>query len=152
MGRRGKLLHKKRKSRRPLDVKKSIHLELRLKERLPSFFNPRDKNLKTLFLKLALKNEIKIYNLIFNHTHCHAVIKIENRTEYISFIRELTSKLVSYFSRQTKIKLKKIFEARPWTRVIHWGRDFLKVKKYMNKNETESGVLQATSAVPKEAS
>lgn len=93
----GSLLYKKRKSKRPLDFKKTTHLVLRLKERLPSFFNPRDKRLEKIYLQAAEKNKIKIYNLIFNHSHCHAV-KIESRQEYVRFIRELTSKLVQYFS------------------------------------------------------
>ncbi len=52
----GRLLFKKRKSKRPLNAKKPTHLVLRLKDRIPSFFNPHDRNLKNLFLTLAEKN------------------------------------------------------------------------------------------------
>ncbi len=138
----GRLLFKKRKSKRPLSTKNPTHLVLRLKNRIPSLFNPRDRNLKNLFLSLAEKNEVKIYHLVFNHTHCHCVIMLKHRQNYIRFIRELTSRLVAYFTKQIKVNLKRIFDARPWTRIIQWGKDFMTISNYMKKNEKESGVLQ----------
>ncbi len=138
----GSLIHRKRKSKRVLDFKKSTHLVLRLKGRLPSFFNPRDRKLRLLFVRAAEKNGIKIYQLIFNHTHCHSVLKMESRDDYVRFIREITSKLVGYFSVTTRLKLKGIFDSRPWTRIVQWGKDFKRVKNYMIKNEIESGTLQ----------
>ena len=138
----GRLLFKKRKSKRPLNAKKPTHLVLRLKDRIPSFFNPHDRNLKNLFLTLAEKNEVKVYHLVFNHTHCHCVIKFKHSQNYIRFIRELTSRLVAYFSKQIKVNLKRIFDSRPWTRIIQWGKDFMNITNYMKKNEKESGLLQ----------
>lgn len=141
----GSLLARKRKSKRPLDFKKSTHLVIRLKDGVPSFFNPRDRKLRNLITEVAVKYEIKIYQLVLNHTHCHAVLKLPNRKSYVRFIRELTSKLVNLFSQQINYNLKKIFALRPWTRIIRWGKDFATIKKYMIKNERESGVRQLGS-------
>ncbi len=138
----GRLLYKKRKSKRPLDFKRSTHLVLRLKPNLPSFFNPRDRKVRKLLLEVATKYEVKTYQLILNHTHCHIVMKFSNRKSYVRYIREVTSKLVKLFSEQTKITLKDVFEWRPWTRMIQWGKDFSNTINYMRKNETESGIAQ----------
>ena len=119
-----------------------MHLVLRLKDRVPAFFNPRDKNLRRTILKVADKHGVKIYELICNHTHCHTVIKISKRSQYVAFIRELTSKLVSYFSLGCGLKLKKLFQSRPWSRVVQWGRDFDRVKKYMLKNQWVKTLLR----------
>ena len=95
----GKHLLNKRRSKRPLDFKKSTHLVIRLKPLLPALLSPRDKNLRNGFQKLADKYNIKVYQLVFNHTHLHAVILLPNREAYVGFIKEFTSKLVSYFSK-----------------------------------------------------
>jgi REP element-mobilizing transposase RayT len=138
----GEHLKFKRKSQRPLDFKKTTHLVLRLKPLLPSLINPRDKNLRKGFCKIADKYNIKIYQLVFNHTHLHAAILIPDRKAYTDFIRELTSKLVAYFSKKTKIQFKKIFLNRPFTRIVEWGKGFQKLMNYLVKNEKESGVKQ----------
>ncbi len=138
----GEHLKFKRKSQRPLDFKKTTHLVLRLKPLLPSLLNPRDKILRKGICKVADKYNIKVYQLVFNHTHLHAAILISDRVSYVSFIRELTSKLVSYFSRTTKIQFKKIFLNRPFTRIVDWGKGFRKLMNYLVKNEKESGVRQ----------
>jgi hypothetical protein len=143
----GEQLNGKRKSQRPLDYKKTTYLVLRLKPLLPSLLNPRDKNLRKGFCKIADKYNIKVYQLIFNHTHLHAAILIPDRQAYVSFVRELTSKLVAYFSRTTKIKFKKIFLNRPFTRIVEWGKGFQKLMNYLVKNEKESGVKQIGSKI-----
>jgi REP element-mobilizing transposase RayT len=138
----GEHLKFKRKSQRPLDFKKTTHLVLRLKPLLPSLMNPRDKNLRKGFCKIADKYNVKVYQLVFNHSHLHAAILIPNRESYVSFIRELTSKLVSYFSKSTKVRFKKIFLNRPFTRIVDWGKGIQKLMSYLVKNEIESGVRQ----------
>ncbi len=138
----GSQLYKKRKSARPLAFNKAMHLVLRLNERLPSFFNPKDSQLRIVILKMAEKYEIKTYRLILNHTHLHMLIKLRDRSSYINFIKEITAKLTQNFSDETGIKLNKIFNNRPWTRVVEWGRPFDLLCKYMDKNEKESKAFQ----------
>ena len=138
----GELLKNKRKSKRPLDFKKTTHLVVRLKPFLPSLLSPRDKNLRKGFEKIAAKYNIKVYQLVFNHCHLHAAILFPNRESYVRFIKELTSKLVRYFSMSTKIKLRKIFLHRPFTRIVEWGEGIRKLNNYLIKNEKESGFKQ----------
>jgi REP element-mobilizing transposase RayT len=138
----GEHLKFKRKSQRPLDFKKTTHLVLRLKPLLPSLMNPKDKNLRKGFCKIADKYNIKVYQLVFNHSHLHGAILIPDRQAYVSFIRELTSKLVLYFSKSTRVRFKKIFLNRPFTRIVEWGKGFRKLMDYLVKNEKESGVQQ----------
>jgi REP element-mobilizing transposase RayT len=138
----GSHLHRKRKSKRPLEFDKLTHLILRLKDNQPAFFSPRDQILKRLFYRIAEKYGIQIEELIFNHTHIHAPIAIKDRKSYQGFIRELTSKIVTYLSKRIGIKLKEIFLHRPFTRTVNWGRGLMTLWGYMKKNEKESGILQ----------
>lgn len=140
--------------KRELDFGKPTHLVLRLKETLPNLFCPRDKKLREGFHKTAEKFSIKIYELVFNHTHVHLLTKLPSQEAYRAFIRELTSRCVSYWSKKIGIKLRKIFATLPFTRIIEWGRDFFGIKKYFEKNEKESGEsqLRKTSANKKQLS
>ncbi len=70
-----------------------------------------------------------------------------DRQAYVSFIKELTSKLVAYFSKITKVRFKKIFLNRPFTRIVEWGKGFRKLMNYLVKNEKESGVQQVKTKI-----
>ena len=117
-------------------------MALRLKDGQPAFFSPRDQKLRRGFYQIARKYEIQVEELILNHTHLHAVIAIRDRKSYQGFIRELTSKIVSYLSRSIGVRLKGIFSERPFTRIAKWGRGLMILSQYMRKNEKESQVLQ----------
>ena len=141
----GELRAKRRKIKRPLDPKKPAHFVLRLKQNLPSFFSPRRLIAKNGFLDLAAKYNIKVYHLVFNHSHCHACLLIPAQKGYVDFVRELTSWLTAYFSKVANAQLKRIFLHRPYTRIVEWGRSFKILMKYFEKNEQESGVSQPKS-------
>ncbi len=144
----GELLQKRRKAKRPLDPKKPTHFVLRLKQNLPHFFSPRRKAAKNGFLNLASKYKIKVYHLVFNHTHCHACLLIPSQKAYVDFVRELTSRLKGHFSKLANARLKKIFLHRPYTRIVEWGRSFFALMKYFEKNAQESGEPQPKPIKP----
>jgi REP element-mobilizing transposase RayT len=135
----------KRKVQRLLSFKHSTHLVLRLKHGLPPLFSPRDQKLRRHILKLAQKYNIRVYQLILNHSHLHGVILLSNRSSYVQFIRELTGYAVQHFTRSISMpgfKFKNIFLSRPFTRSVSWGLAYKALLSYMRKNEIESGVKQ----------
>jgi hypothetical protein len=138
----GSHLNHKRKSKRPLDFKKATHLVLRLKDQLPKLFDPRDQGIRQEFDRLAFKYQVRLYDLVLNHSHAHSSILIPNREAYVGFIRELTANLVRYWSQKIGIRLRKVFQQRPFSRIVAWGRSYQILKQYLQKNESESGVLQ----------
>lgn len=140
----GNHLHKKRKSKRPLAFDKPLHLVLRLKPNLPSLFNPRETELRSLYKKIAFKHGVKLSALVFNHTHLHISLLAPDRKSYVNFIRETTSKTVLYFSQTTGIHFKDIFDNRPFTRIAGWNHDAHRLLDYMLKNEKESGLRQGS--------
>lgn len=135
----------KRKSKRELSFSKSTHLVLRLKPHLPPLFAPRDLFLRKKIFRCADKYDIRIYDLVFNHTHLHGVLLLPNRKGYVSFIRELTAMITNHFTHSLSIPglvFKRIFSKRPFLRSTPWGRAYRALQKYMMKNENESGVSQ----------
>jgi REP element-mobilizing transposase RayT len=135
----GSLLLGKRKSKRPLSIKKPIHLVLRTEEkRHKILFSPKDKHLLKLIRDTADRYQIKIYNFSVNWNHFHFVIKVQSREAYILFVRYLTSQIVAHLSKKYAQNLKGLFSFRPFTRIVSWGRDFRKVSQYIEANIFES--------------
>lgn len=134
-----------RNLRRQLSFEKSTHLILRLREGLPSFFDPHDRGLRNHIVRIADKYNIRIYELVLNHSHMHSVVLLPDRRSYVKFIRELTGFIPRYIETSLAIpflKLKRIFSSRPFTRSVPWGRAYQALLRYMRKNEQESGTMQ----------
>lgn len=135
----------KRKAKRELCFTQSTHLVLRLKPNLPPLFAPRDFSLRDKIFRCADKYGVRIYNLVFNHTHLHSVVLLPNRKKYASFIRELTAMITHHFTQCANIPgliFRKIFSNRPFLRATPWGKAYRALQRYMTKNERESGVTQ----------
>ena len=131
----GELLIVKRKTQRPLSMKKPIHLVLRSSQ--AKVFIPWSRSLEKLIYNLADRFHVKIYDLSLNWNHIHSVIMIKDRKNYNQFIRALTSLLAEKIRRHLKITTP-IFTLRPFTRILEWGRDFERALDYLLLNQLES--------------
>ena len=131
----GSLLLNKRKSKRPLSVKKPIHLVLKSSHR--DLFSPRNKRLHSLILSQSKKFNIKVYAFALNHSHIHLLIKLQQTEDYMKFVRSFTSILAQKI-RLLRPELTEIFSLRPYTRIISWGRQFKATLKYIVINQLES--------------
>ena len=83
--------------------------------------------------KLAEKYYIRIYSLSLNWSHVHLVLKVNTREDYKRFIRHLTSSLALLAKKKEKI-----FEFRPYTRILTWGREFETILNYIRLNDLEA--------------
>jgi len=132
----GSLLQGKRKSVRPLSTKQPIHLVLKSTHARP--FPPTSRKLEKLFRTQAQKYGLKIYDLALNWSHIHALITIPSRQAYLAFIRTLTAGLVRLLSSMLGKSLKGLFDLRPFTRILSWGREFTSVRGYLELNQMEA--------------
>lgn len=124
----------KRKTRRPLDVKKPIHLVLRADTSKSGSFLKRKNSIDLLICKYAKKFQIKVYRSAIVSNHLHFVIKFSHRFNYQCFIRALTGALAKIHN----IK----WQFLPFTRIVSWGRDFVTVMNYVLQNTIEAhGVI-----------
>lgn len=134
----GSLLVGKRKSKRPLSVKRPMHLTLkstRARNGL-SFVNHR-RSLENLIVKVSKQYGIKIYDKAVNWDHIHFIFKLESIKSYHDWIRVLTSEIVSLLSQRTKQKLTDFFTHRPHTKILSWGKQFKAALNYMVLNQME---------------
>jgi REP element-mobilizing transposase RayT len=146
----GSLLQGKRKTKRPLSTKKPIHLIL--KSIYKGAFAPGNVSLERLILSQAKKFNIHVYEYALNWSHIHLVIKLKNQTDYHKFIRSLASILAQKIRSKFLANGKTcgiIFELRPFTRVLNWGKDFQNVISYQILNQLEALGLVRRNKKPK---
>jgi REP element-mobilizing transposase RayT len=128
----GSLLKGKRKSARPLDSRKPIHLVFKATTSLTLLKNR--KKIEEILFKYAKDHGIKIQDCGIHADHLHLAITIPNRVQYIKWVRATTSVLVQKIQ-----KLK--WKLRPYTRITEWGQAYQKLKRYIWKNREEGNLI-----------
>ena len=132
----GELINNKRKSRRPLDTKKPLHVVLRVDTEKPVFLH-NDPLINQLIEHFAKKFGIQVHLNSVNANHLHLVISFKHRDFYSKFLKALSGRLAQQF----KIK----WLHPPFTRVLNWGRDFKNACAYVIKNQKEAwGLISYT--------
>ena len=121
----GSLLVGVRKTARTLSTRKPIHTIL--KSSGYRFFNPGNRSVENLIYSHASKYKIKIHRVSLNWSHVHLIIVIPTRDAYKAFIRTLTAAIVRAVSKTIGKSMKGIFDLRPYTHILEWGRDYKNV-------------------------
>jgi REP element-mobilizing transposase RayT len=132
----GSLLIGKRKTARPLAVKKPMHLILKTTKVSP--FNPTNYKLEKIIKRFADRYKITVYDYSLNWSHIHLTIKLPNRAAYFAFIKTVTAALISYLSRVSGKNLKGLFDLRPFTKIITCKKQFENAIDYMILNQQEA--------------
>lgn len=176
----GRLLYKKRRSRRPLSSQESIHFVMRSLWAKGEFSFRTGRNrpaIERIFKTVSQRYGVRVYRRTIMSNHIHAVMRVANRECYKAFIRVLTGQIASLVMRGMSFAefhhhfLKsirassgltegssspskrnhslpgsnepqglgqKFFQFRPFTRVLHWGRDFKTCCAYVLRNDLEA--------------
>ena len=99
--------------------------------------------IRKTFEKHAKDCGVKIYSYSNNGNHLHLVIKLHSIALYRNFIRSVTGIIARIVLKAEKAsgKLKpteKFWQARPFTRVALWGKDYARLAKYLLLNNLEA--------------
>jgi REP element-mobilizing transposase RayT len=144
----GELAIGKRKTRRPLDPRKALHVVLRSPSAEPksssSFLRKEYRSfIKEWLFRLARSYGITVYRFSTNSTHLHLLIRLKDRKGFQTFLRVFCGKIAQRVtgavkgSRQTGK-----FWLLPFTRIVEWGRAFGVARSYVEQNEKEAdGIL-----------
>ncbi len=104
----GALLYKKRKSRRPLSKKDSIHLVLRSEWAMgtESFLAKRNHQaIKLILVRFSKRFGVKIYQQAITSNHIHLLLRITNRPLYKGFIKAISGQIASHTMGQQSFKV-----------------------------------------------
>ena len=127
----------KRKSTRPFDSKRPIHIVLRSTKAVGKFSLYHQKfksHVNALTFDLASKHNLRIYNFVNSGNHLHLLLKSKNKSDLQKFFRELTSKIALMVYKG----LGKFWTSIVYTKLISWGRQFENVYNYILQNELET--------------
>lgn len=161
----GSLLKGNPKTKRPLSTREAIHLVLKSKQAMGphSMLQKRNsQHIEKTIRQTAKACAINIYHLVNVGNHLHLVIRIKDLRLYRKFIRAITGIIARHVMKKersggykfipkefredleaVKRELKAELEisfwvARPFTRLIAWGKDYQHIKAYMKKNQLQA--------------
>ncbi|HEX4924063.1 MAG TPA: hypothetical protein VFV50_08255 [Bdellovibrionales bacterium] len=129
------------KEKRPISIKKPVHLVMRSHHaKGPRSFFRHDQKILALISKQGRRFGVKLYRYANGGNHLHMVILPESRRAFNAFIRSVTgliARLVLGAQRGAPKELQ-FWERRPFTRIVEWGRDYRKVCAYLLQNTLEA--------------
>ena len=150
----GSLAVKRRRSRRPLNIKQSHHITLKSHHAIGSrslFFHK--KMILDLMKKHALKFNIKIYEYAIQGNHLHLLVKAQSREGLQNFFRVLAGHAAQRILEKVPFKpapggaprngpgceknRRKFWSFLVYSRVVTWGREFRLVAMYIQLNTLE---------------
>lgn len=139
----GALLKGNPREQRPISIKRSMHLVLRstLAKGEHSFLNrSRAKQIQTLIHRLGDQMGVKVYRFANSGNHLHLIVMPRSREAFKSYIKAISGLIarLTLGVERGKSKGLKFWDARPWTRIIEWGRDFRSVALYLTQNTLEA--------------
>lgn len=138
----GGLRNGKRKTIRPLDTKRPIHLVMK-SERANgkcSLLHPTNKkNVDMLLQKFSHKFNVRILRAANVGNHLHLVVKTKTRANFQNFLRTITGRIaIAITGAQKGIKQAKFWSELAFTKVITWGKELNNVMNYLNFNLAEA--------------
>lgn len=138
----------KRKERRPVATKRSMHLVLKSSLAVGKFSLHQKGNsqfISELVARLSKKWCVRVYEFSNNGNHLHLLIQPASRQGLQSFMRTLSALVARHVTgaRKGKALLKKFWDAIPFTRIVEWGKAFFLTKNYVIQNQ-----LEAAGVVP----
>jgi REP element-mobilizing transposase RayT len=150
----GMLLKGNAKVARPLSTKHAIHLVLKSQLAVGARSFLRGKNvdrIDAIIRRTAEAKGIKIYHFVNVGNHLHLVLKLDRSTAlagrraFHTFVRSITGIIARHVlgAERNRAKGIKFWQARPFTRLVNWGRDYNFVSRYMAKNSDQAKARRA---------
>jgi hypothetical protein len=131
----------KRKIRRPLDKKKSVHVVARA-EKAKGKYNLRNGNrelrIDRIIRDAASKHGVTVHYFQNVGNHFHLSVSFKVREYFQNFLRRVMGLIAREATGARKGKpFGKFWDALVFTRVVHGRRDFAGLTNYIDKNRAE---------------
>ncbi len=147
----GSKLKSNPKTARPISTTDAMHVVMRSKfaKGQRSFFL-HSKVIENIIKKQAKACGVNIYDLANAGNHLHFVIRVPSRRLYRNFMRACTGliarKVLGREKGSAKESVLSFWDARPFTRIVAWGKSYKVIKNYLMLNRVETLGLDRLSA------
>jgi len=137
----GDLRKGKRKTARPLDPRRPLHVTLRSSRARGQWSLLRTGlkgRLHALLVDLAERNGIRVYRYANVGNHLHLLVSFRSRSEFQRFLRSFAGRAAILATGARKGRaVNGFWDKLAYSRVVGWGLDFLAVGRYLTKNFLE---------------
>jgi REP element-mobilizing transposase RayT len=128
---------------RPISIKKPMHLVMRstLATGERSFLRAkRARKIENLVHKLGKEMGVKVYRFANSGNHLHFIVLPSSRKAFAAYIRAISGLIarLSLGVERGRAKGVKFWDAKPYTKIIEWGREFKFVCNYLLQNTLEA--------------
>lgn len=139
LGHGGELGKGKRKSRRPFDPKRAMHVVMRSTRAKGdwSMLTPKNqRRVKAIVKETASKHGIQLFQFANVGNHLHFLFRARQVDSLRAFMREVSGQIAFQMtgSRKTNPLQGKFWDHLPYSRVVTWGREFKTVTRYVIGN------------------
>lgn len=132
----------KRKGRRPIAVKRVMHVTLRSSKAKGkySFLLPKHARfIENLLSELSKTYGVKLYEKANSGNHLHLAAKPETRKGFQNFLRVLAARIATYVTGARKGNpFGKFWDALAYSRIVEWGKAYENLIKYIQQNTLEA--------------
>ena len=135
---------KKRKERRAFSSKNPLHVTLRSEHargKLSLLYPPHARYIRHLIPLLARKYAVRVYRFANVGNHLHLLLQAEDKKGVQAFFRVLTGLLARKITGAQKGRPfgTRFWEGLIYSRVITWGKAYLRACRYIDKNQRQAG-------------
>jgi REP element-mobilizing transposase RayT len=138
-----KLLKWNAREARPISIKRPMHLVMRstLATGERSFLRAkRARKIETLVHNLGKECGVKVYRFANSGNHLHFIVLPSSREAFKKYVRAITGIIarLTLGVERGSAKGIKFWDAKPYTRIVEWGREFKSVCDYVLQNTLEA--------------
>ncbi len=139
----GSALKGNAREQRPISVKRPMHVVMRssLATNEHSFLKPqRARRIETLVRRIGKAKGVKVYRYANAGNHLHLVVLPRSRESFHAFTRAISGIIarLTLGAERGRAQGKKFWDAKPFTRILEWGRDFKTATSYVLQNKLEA--------------
>lgn len=132
----------KRKQARPFSPKAAIHVVLRSSQACGkrSFLAKENRSwISQETQRIARLFHIRLYQEANSGNHIHLILRSKRKEAFQSFLRLLTGSIAMKIMRARKgsPNAVKFWNSIPYTRLVHWGREYMTLRQYLLLNHLE---------------
>ncbi len=136
-----------RKVRRPFDSKMLTHAVFKAKLGQAVRFSKFEASVRQILIGAAKRYGVRVTDSAIHHDHVHVLFYTKSRESHVRFLRFFSAEMGRRYARLFRRMgwtAKPLWLARPFTRLVSWGKKSLRhVKSYIRRNRWEAlGFIQ----------
>lgn len=144
----GQIRRGKRKTARPIDLKRPLHLVLRssmARGRRSMLAPAYERRVRAVVDAASKKYGVRVHRFVNVGNHLHLLVQTRTRRAFQGFLREIAGAVAMLITgaRKSHALGSRFWDLLAYTRVVSWGRDFSRLKLYFIKNHFEAAGLMS---------